>query len=355
MLNKEYRDWILNYLNIGKEVLYLSMDDCKATGVSDDKIIELTEKAMVAYSTGHAEMPAKIGIHPLQTSLMHAMPAYLPDEYACGIKWGCVFPENREKFNGMISTPCHIVYNDPESGLAMAYMDATWITEVRTPAVALVSMKYLANLDTTTFGMFGCGIQGKATVRMVERVLKNLDTIYIYDVYEPAMDALVEMCQPVVKAKIVKCKSPEELVKSSEVIASAVAYADPSKSGISPQPFVEDIWVSKGQTLVCSDAHSTFADATYKRADIYVVDSVAQHKLLAGYGYYPYGQPEIYAEVGAVAAGLKPGRTSKDQLCIAVNVGMAVEDMICAKAVFEGALKNNIGVKLPLWDRTASK
>lgn len=348
MINKEYRDWISQYLDIGHDVLYLSEADCKESGVTVDEIIDLTEKAMVAYATDRTEMPAKIGIHPVPGSLMHAMPAYLKDDYACGIKWGCQFPENRSKFPHLTNTVCNIVYNDPESGMPMAYMDATWITEIRTPAAACCSMKYLANTTTTTYGQFACGIQGKSQVKMVEKVLPKLKEIYIYDAYEPAMDALIEQCQPVVNAKIIKCTNPEQVAKSAEVIGSSVA----APNTIIPLAFVKNEWISAGQTLICSDVHTTYEDAVFKRADIYVVDSIAQTKSLGEYGYYPYGVPEIYCETGVVMAGLKPGRTSPDQLCIANNVGLAAEDMMCAKAVFEAALKNKIGVKLPLWRRS---
>ena len=349
MINKEYRDWIMQYLNIGEEVLFLSEGDCKATGVTVDQMIDLTEKAMVAYSARKVDMPAKIGIHPLPESLMHAMPAYIPDEYACGIKWGCQFPSNKIKFPDLVPTFCSILYNDPESGMLMSYMDASWITEIRTPAVACISMKYLAPKGAQTYGQFACGIQGRAQVKMVEKVLPDLKEIYIYDISEAAMDRLIAEDQPYVKAKIIKCENPETVAKSAQVLGSAVAHYS---SSTKPNPFVKNEWISKGQTIVCSDAHTTYEDAVYKRADMYVVDSIPQLTSLAAYGTYPYGVPEVYGETGEIAGGMKPGRTSADQLIVASNVGMAVEDMLCAKAIFEAALKQDIGVKLPLWKRS---
>lgn len=199
-----YREWVSKHLQIGQEILYLSMQDVIDTGISVQDIIDLTEKSMIAYSAKRTEMPAKIGLHPQPDSLMHAMPAYLPEEQACGIKWGSNFPTNRERYPQLTPTNCQIIFNDHESGHPLAFLDATWLTEVRTPAVSLVAAKYMANLDATTFGMYGCGVQGRAHVKMIEHVLKKLETIYIYDVYESAMDRLIELCQPHVQAKIVK-------------------------------------------------------------------------------------------------------------------------------------------------------
>ena len=344
--NMEIRKGYQKHLDIGQELLYLSLQDVKDTGTTVGEIVEATEKAMIAYSTGKVEMPAKIGLHPQPDSLMHAMPCYIPDEYACGIKWGSNFPTNNIRFPEITPTNCQIIYNDAESGLPLAIMDATWITEVRTPATALVGIKYGANKGAKTFGMIGCGIQGRANVSMVELALSELETIYIYDIIEAAMDRLIGECQPSVKAKIVKAKDYEEVARKAEVITSALPIAH------KPDPHVKDEWINKGQTLITLDCHTVYEDAVFKRADKYYLDSKAQHELLVGYGYYPYGLPKITGETGAMAAGAVPGRESPDELVIVNNVGMAVEDMMVARIVFDRAIEKGLGVKLPLWKST---
>ena len=344
--NLDTRNTYLSKLRIGQELLYLSEQDCKDTKTTVNEIIDATEMAMILYSQKKAEMPAKIGLHPMPDSLMHAMPAYLENIYACGIKWGSNFPTNKQNFPDITPTNCQIIYNDAMSGLAMAVMDATWITEIRTPATALVSIKYAANPDVRSFGMIGCGIQGKANVKMISHVLPELETIYVYDIYESSMDALIIECQPQVKTKIVKCSQVESLVKQSEVITSATPISH------TPKPFVKNEWIQKGQTIVCLDCHSVYEDEVYKQASKYYVDSIEQHELLVGYGYYPHGLPTVTGETGALAAGLVKGRESKDEVLIFNNVGMAVEDMACAKIIFERALDQGLGLKLPLWEST---
>jgi len=217
----ELRNGYLKKLNIGRELLYLSERDCQDTGTTDLEIIAATEMAMVEYSKRTVEMPAKIGLHPMPDSLMHAMPAYIPSLSACGIKWGSNFPTNCRNFPDITPTNCQIIFNDAMSGLPLAIMDATWITEVRTPATALVGLKYAADKEARTFGMIGCGIQGKANVKMVGHVLAKLETIYLYDIYEAAMDSLIAACQPSVRAKFVKCPEVKDLVTKSEVITTA--------------------------------------------------------------------------------------------------------------------------------------
>ena len=98
MNNIEYRNWVKSNLDINNELLYLTQKDCRNAGLTDEDILKFTADAMVAYSSKKAEMPAKIGIHPLKDTLMHAMPAYIPEHFSCGIKWASFFPENRKLF-----------------------------------------------------------------------------------------------------------------------------------------------------------------------------------------------------------------------------------------------------------------
>ena len=341
MPGESERKLVEEHLEIGKEILYLTREEAKNIGLSDGQILALTEKALAAHGNKRTEMPAKIGLHPLKDTLMHAMPAYLPDHFACGIKWASCFPANRERF-GLTQTSGLLIYNDPESGWPLAVMDAVWITEKRTPAVTSVAAKHLAPAEAATFGMIGCGVQGRAHVGMIERVLADLETVYVYDVFEEAALDLARDLQPIVKARIVKAGSIEEVVRSSQVVASATAIT------AQPRPRIRDSWVRRGQTILMCDMHSLYEDATMKRADKYLVDSIEEHELFVGYGYYPDGLPEIYAETGEVAAGLKKGRENPEELIVCNNVGMAVEDMMVAKALFDRALSTGAGTKLPL-------
>lgn len=338
---EKYRNWIKEHLEIGKEICYLTQEDVRSIPLTSEEVLELTEKALVAYSTKRTDMPAKIGIHPLPETFYHAMPAYVPEAFAAGIKWGSCYPENRQLY-GYCQANGLIIFNDHLSGVPLSILDCIYVTEIRTAAVTYASAKYLADPDTETFGMIGCGVEGRQHVANIEKVLTNLKEIYIYDIYEEAADRLIKDLQPNVHAKIIKAASYEQLVKASQVIASATIITE------TPQPKIKDEWIEPGKTILLCDCHSLYEDKTIKRADKYIVDSIEQHELLKGYGYYPDGLPNIYGETGEVVGGIKEGRRSKEEIIICNNVGMAVEDMYVVRALFDKALTLGIGKKLPL-------
>jgi ornithine cyclodeaminase/alanine dehydrogenase len=343
MKSLEYREWLNQHVKIGQEVLWVTQAEVEGLGITRQEVFELTGKALAYHGRKEVEMPAKIGIHPKThpNTLMHAMPGYIPAEYIACLKWGGCFPENREKFN-LAQTSGLMVFNDHESGLPVAVTDAVWITKMRTAAVSANGARYLANTDAGVSGMIGCGVQGKEHVKFMEFALPKLEKILIYDVNPLAMDALIAEAQPIVKAKIVKAASFEEVVKNAEVVFSA------STITASPSPRIKDEWVTGGQTLIMADMHTLYDDKTMKRADKYLVDSIEEHVYFASIGYYPHGLPNIYGETGEVVAGIKKGRESRSELIVDNNTGMSVEDAMMVRAVVDRALEKKVGRLLPL-------
>lgn len=341
MDSHSYREWVTEHLQIGKEILYLTQQDCIQTGLTAADIYQLVETSLMYHGRKEIDMPARIGIYPKRDSFIHAMPAHIPSEHISGMKWGSCFIQNSG--GSRLSTiSALLILNDQETGCPIAIMDGRWITAMRTPAVTMVGVKYLANGNAETYGMIGCGAQGKAHVRQITNHLPKLKRVHIYDSSQQAAKEFIDELQSDVDVEIIQSQSLQKLVTTSEVITSATAIVKEAEPQISHE------WIEKGQTIFQCDLHSLFTNETVKRADKYIVDSIDQHDLLIEYGYYPQGLPEIYGEIGDIVAGIKYGRETTDELIINNNIGMAVEDIVLARAIFDRALHHVIGQKLPL-------
>src|SRR5262249_42727020 len=57
---------------------------------------------------------------------------------------------------------------------------------------------------------------------------------------------------------------------------------------------------------------------------------------------------EVYAELGEIVAGRKPGRTRDDQTIIFDSTGMALQDVAAATIVYERALAAGVGSEFEL-------
>ena len=337
---EEERERLLKKINVGKEFLYLTREECIKAGPSVDEILAIVKETLVAHGKQEYEMPAKIGVHPFEEVFYHAMPAYVPGRLATGCKWIGCYPQNPKKYD-MPQTTSLITMNETMCGVPVAVMDGTWITAMRTPAVTVLAAEKL-HPDAETFGMFGCGVQGVEHVRFVVKTLKKLKKIYVYDVESSVAKDLIRSLKDETPVEIVEGESFEQVTKSCEVLSSATIIV------LKPLACVKDEWVSKGQTILPADLNTFWDPQTQLRADKYIVDSTEEHELFAGVGYFPDGLPKIHGQTGEVLAGLVTGRESADELIVCSNIGMSVLDVAVGQTVMHNALEMGLGVRLPL-------
>ena len=221
------------------EILYLSLKDIQGLSVPMGQIMGWVEEALRLKGLGKTEMPPKPGIHTRPDAFIHAMPAYLPDLKAAGMKWVSGYPDNFKK--GLPYISGLLILNDPETGIPIAVMDSTWITAMRTGAVTAVAAKYLARPDASDIGIIGCGVQGRSNLEALAAVLKKITTVKAYDARPESQKAYVEEMGKKFKFNVVGVGSPKEAVTSSDVVVTAVPIAkDPQPvriAGSSPAPW----------------------------------------------------------------------------------------------------------------------
>jgi len=325
----------------GKEILYLTQQDVIDSNLTQTDILDLVRLALREHGKKEFEMPAKIGIHPKGDAFFHAMPAWVPEAKACGIKWAECFPDNYQ--HNLPQTSALMILNCPETGWPLCILDAIWVTAKRTPAVSAIACEFLARKDTEVIGIIGAGVQGREHVQLLPVVLPNLKTIKITDRFEDSIKKLIADLQPQwPDIEMIPCKTMEEAVRGSHVVVSATAIIT------NPKPEIRDEWIEPGAFIAPVDFDSLWEWETFKRADKFLVDSHEEMKYFMTVGYLANGLPDLHAEIGEVVAGLKPGRANDDELIIDMNIGMGVEDVVVGKEIFERSVSAGRGTILPL-------
>jgi len=87
------------------------------------------------------------------------MPSYLEDAEAQATKIISIYPDNPKK--GLPTTAAWLILNDPSTGQIQAFMEASYLTALRTGAVTGVAAKYLSRRDSHTAAVFGAGTQAR--------------------------------------------------------------------------------------------------------------------------------------------------------------------------------------------------
>ena len=321
-----------------RELLYLSRADVERVGPDMPTIIGLLEAAFREKGHGRVEMPPKPGIHTRPDAFIHAMPAHIPALNAAGLKWVSGYPENAKR--GLPYISGLIVLNDDETGLPYAVMDCTWITAERTGAATALSARYLARPDSRTVGILACGVQGRANLRALA-TLFPLERVYAYDIVAEVQQRFVEEMSSALGIEVVGVGSAREAVVASDLVVTS----GPIRKH--PEPTIDADWLRPGAFASAVDFDSYWTPAALSQFDVIVTDDRAQFDYYRSVGYFQ-ATPDPHASLEELVVGTRLGRRRDDERTLAVNLGLALDDMAVAPEVHRRARAAGIGTRLAL-------
>ena len=320
------------------KVLYLSKADVEATGVTMREVLEALFDAFAAKGRGEVEMPPKPGIHPAPDAFIHAMPAYIPSLKSAGIKWVAGFPENHVR--GLPYITGLLILNDVETGVPLAIMDCIWVTGMRTGAATGVAARYLARPDSESVGILACGVQGRTNL-MALMELFSIKLVHAYDVDRDGQARYVAETSARSGVQVVGVDEPRAAVEEMDIVVTSGPIL------LVPHATIQPGWMKEGAFASLVDFDSYWAPAAMKEVDKFVTDDVPQLDHYRQVGYLQ-DIPPVFADLGAIAAGLKPGRESPAERTMACNLGLAMDDMATAPIIYRRAREMGIGTWLEL-------
>jgi ornithine cyclodeaminase/alanine dehydrogenase len=319
-----------------RRMLYLSRADVERVGLDLPTIIALLERAFVEKGHGRVELPPKPGIHPRPDAFIHAMPAYVPAMAAAGMKWVGGYPDNPAQ--GLPYISGLVVMNDAGTGLPCAVMDCTWITAYRTGAATALAAKYLARPDSRTAGILACGVQGRTNL-LALAALFPIDRVYAYDIAVEARDHYAAQMSARLGIEVVPVSTPREAVAASDIVVTS----GPIRR--QPEPTIDAGWLRPGAFASAVDFDSYWSPAALREMDRLVTDDLPQFRYYRSIGYFQTA-PEPDSSLEEIVTGLKPGRRREDERTMAMNLGLAMEDVVVAQEIDRRARALGIGTWL---------
>lgn len=321
-----------------QEVLYLSRADVEKVALDMPTIIRLLEEAFREKGQGRVEMPPKPGVHTQPDAFIHAMPAYIPALRSAGIKWVSGYPANQAR--GLPYISGLLILNDVETGIPFALMDCTWITAYRTGAATALAARYLARLGSETAGILACGVQGRTNLQALAAVFP-LKRAYAYDIAPAAQQRYVEEMSAKLGIEVIGVREPRQAVVESDLVVTSGPILK------HPTPTIDRDWLRRGAFGSAVDFDSYWKPEALKQIDKLSTDDHAQFQYYREAGYFQR-TPKPYADLGELVAGTKPGREHDDERTLAVNLGLALDDIAVAPEIYRRAVAKGIGTRLPL-------
>ncbi|UCH35628.1 MAG: ornithine cyclodeaminase family protein, partial [Armatimonadota bacterium] len=281
-----------------QQLLYLSRADVEATGVTMREIIDALEPAFREHAEGRVEMPPKPGVHTLSDSFIHAMPAYIPALHSAGVKWVSGYPGNPER--GLPYITGLLILNDVDTGVPLAVMDCTWITAMRTGAASAIAARHLARPESSTLGILGCGVQGRSHLEAL-KVLFPIERVTAYDIVPENAARFAAEAGGRWGVEVTVAAEPRQAVAGCDIVVTAGPILH------TPHATIKAGWFEEGAFASLVDYDCYWDRAALREVDKFCTDDVPQFEHYQGLGYF-HDVPSIYATVGELAAGKKPGR-----------------------------------------------
>src|SRR5512138_3580871 len=161
-------------------MLILTADDVRKA-LPMNQAIQAMKDAYASLSNGTAEVPLRTRLPiPNGEALSLFMPAFVnsPDGNALAIKVVSLFPNNPAR--GLAYIQAAVLVFDPETGQAIALLEGSSLTAIRTGAASGAAIGLLARADSKVVAVFGAGAQGRTQLEAA-CTARKIETAYIYD------------------------------------------------------------------------------------------------------------------------------------------------------------------------------
>jgi len=230
---------------------------------------------------------------------------------------------------------------DMETGAVLAIMDSIVITAERTALAGALASDVLARRDATRVAVIGAGVQGEAQVRALQLV-RRVERADVVDSVPGRPEAYAARVGPALGIEVVARERVPDAVRDADIIITATW---------SHEPFLTRAMVRDGVHITAVGADEPAkgeVDAGLIASSLFVADDrdlAARMGAIAGAGL---GPEAIHAELGEVIAGVKPGRTSAEQITIFGTVGLAFQDLAAVWQVYGRAKREGVGTVIEL-------
>lgn len=312
--------------------------------LSIEEYIAAVEQVFKLYGEGKTQPPGILGVHAHDGGF-HIKAGLLElDRSFFAAKINANFPQNAKRFELPLIQGAIFLAN-AQNGYPLAIMDSMEITIQRTGAATAVAAKYLARPDSKSILVCGCGNQGRVSVQALSKIF-SLEQVFAYDIDDSRAQRFANELSDELKIAVETTSDLGEAMKGSDICVTCTP---------STQFFLKQDYVQPGTFIAAVGADSEAkqelepALLAQNKTVVDIVDQCASigelHHAIAS---DLMSKQNVHAELGEVVAGIKPGRTSPDEIIIFDSTGMALQDVIAASTVYKKAVDKGIGRTLDL-------
>ena len=326
-------------------MLLLSREDIKQVFSIQDAV-EADKQAFALVTAGKCEVPLRTKIQaPEYDGCFLFMPAYAKEMEAASLKTVNIFPRNMDK--GLPTSPAQVLLIDGKTGIVTAILDGTYVTQIRTGASSGAAFDLLAKKDCRIGALIGTGGQAAAQLEAMIAVRK-LEEVRVYSRNHERTVRFAGQMNEELKSygtKITAAESSDAAIDDADIIVTVTTSSSPVFDGTK---------VKKGCTVSCVGAYQHHMQemdpAILARASKIYFDSKDAVLSESGDILIPLEEgiiteDDFTGDIGAVINGGLTGRENDDEIIVYETVGIGIQDLVTAKAIYEKAVEAGVGTQ----------
>jgi len=325
-------------------MLLLSREDIKKVFTIKDAI-EADKKAFQLVVEGKCNAPLRTNIQaPKYDGCFLFMPAYVEEMDVASLKVIDLFPHNID--NGLPSSPAQVLLIDGKTGIIDAVLDGNYVTQLRTGASSGAAFDLLAKKECKIGAVIGTGGQAPTQLEAM-LAARKLEEVRVYDLNLERTKAFAEKMQEELKdygAKIIAVASSDAAIDNADLIITVTP---------SSKPVCDANKVKNGATISCVGAYQYHMQeldpAIFARKPKIYFDSEAMVLSESGDILQPMDQgilskDDFTGDLGNVIKGELVGRENDEEIIVYETVGVATQDLVTAKEIYDRALAAGVGM-----------
>lgn len=224
---------------------------------------------------------------------------------------------------------------DLETGVPVALVNEGWQYALRSGLMAPVALKYIGPKSPKTAAVIGAGRLSRAVMLGLTKTAPVSEIRVTAKDLEEATAYAAEV-GPTAGAAVRPVATVKEAVEGADVVVT-VSNADTI--------ILKPEWLKKGATVCTLGGALELDPAMLQWADKFIVDDFEWCKMAGSIGGWlrkgllneEQIASHIYATIGQVVAGRKPGRENAEENILSITQGMASCDLSLARFLYDRA------------------
>jgi alanine dehydrogenase len=326
-------------------ITYLSGPDVARLNMSDGEILDAVAGALQAQGTGGAVIEPRVHLvpDPAFNGHFNVLRGYVAPLNLAGVKIVGDYLENYKQ--GLPSEMALLSLFDPRTGMPVAILDATVMTDMRTGALTALGAKYLARKHSKVLGHVGARGTSYWNIRLLDRLF-DFTEIRIHSRRRESREAFAARLEHDLQKKIIVTDNWRDCLSGADIMVEA------SRLDSRAEHFKRD-FVKEGALVIPYGTVSALELSLPAIMNKIVVDDLGQFRAGKFGALRPHidqgllSEAGVHAELAEIVVGRKPGRQSEEEKILFWHRGLSLCDIALGSAMLNKARSLGIGQTLP--------